>query len=59
MSAQELDSYRFTSYNDPTDEMLETIMHEAGEEVRSSNAVMQEGFERQLIEIIKSAFAVR
>ncbi|MBO7367168.1 MAG: hypothetical protein J6U24_01010 [Paludibacteraceae bacterium] len=39
MTPEELNSYRFTSYDDPTDEMLEAIMHEAGEEVRHNNAI--------------------
>ncbi|MCH5227396.1 MAG: hypothetical protein J1F16_10240 [Muribaculaceae bacterium] len=32
MSEKELDSYRFLSGEDPTDEMLECIMKEAAEE---------------------------
>lgn len=44
MTPEELNSYRFTSYDYPTDEMLEAIMHEAGEDVRRSNALMKEKF---------------
>ena len=49
MTPEELNSYRFTSYDDPTDEMLEAIMHEAGEDVRRSNALMKEKFETELL----------
>lgn len=59
MTPEELNSYRFTSYDDPTDEMLEAIMHEAGEEVRHNNAIIKENFERNLTEVINSAFAAQ
>ena len=56
MSEQELNSYRFTSGEDPTDEMLAAIMKEAARDAAESNekatAAFFEGM-RQKAEIIK------
>lgn len=57
MTPEELNSYRFTSYDDPTDEMLEAIMHEAGEDVRRSNALMKEKFETELLKTLYASLA--
>lgn len=38
MSNEELNSYRLTSLEEPTDEMLSQIMKEIAEEVRAKNA---------------------
>lgn len=38
MSEQEMNSYRFTSGAEPSDEMLEQIMREAAADARASNA---------------------
>lgn len=46
MTEKELNSYRLTSLEEPTDEMLETIMREAAEDVRRSNKEV----ERRLLE---------
>ena len=59
MTPEELNSYRFTSYDDPTDEMLEAIMHEAGEDVRRSNALMKEKFETELLKTLYASLAKR
>ena len=37
MSEQELNKYRFSPDNEPTDEMLSQIMREVAEEARTSN----------------------
>ncbi|MBQ3606541.1 MAG: hypothetical protein IJ352_00705 [Muribaculaceae bacterium] len=37
MSEQEMNSYRFGTGQEPTDEMLEQIMKEVAEEARESN----------------------
>ena len=37
MTEKELNSYRFSPYQEPTDEMLEQIMKEVAEEARESN----------------------
>lgn len=51
MSEQELNSYRFTSHEDPTDEMLSQIMKEVAQEAvaRKKQAMLryQEEMERQ------------
>ena len=37
MSEAEMNSYRFNSGEEPTDEMLAQIMHEAAEEAKAQN----------------------
>jgi len=37
MTEKDINSYRFTSGEEPTDEMLEQIMREVAEEARASN----------------------
>ena len=53
MSEQELNSYRFTSHKDPTDEMLSQIMKEAVQDAiaRKKQAMRrcQEEMERQRV----------
>lgn len=45
MSEKELNSYRLTSMQEPTDEMLSAIMHEAAEEAQqSTNAALSDFF---------------
>lgn len=39
-----MDDYRFNSETDPTDEQLDMLMHEVGEEVRESNVQMRSAF---------------
>lgn len=39
-----MDDYRFNSETDPTDEQLDMLMHEVGEEVRKSNVQMRSAF---------------
>ena len=49
MSEKELNSYRFTSGADPTDEMLSTIMKEVAQEAKEK----KEKAYRQLMENIQ------
>ena len=42
MSEKELNKYRLTSLEEPTDEMLSQIMKEIAEEVRAENAEVNE-----------------
>ena len=44
MPPQTIDNYRLTSLEEPTDEMLAQVMHEAAEEARESNRVATERF---------------
>lgn len=46
MAEEEINKYRLTSMEEPTDEMLAYIMREAAEEVRESNeAAMRKYFD--------------
>ena len=53
MSEQELNSYRLTSLEEPTDEMLAQIMHEAAEDARKSNEVAHKKFFEEIQQMIK------
>ena len=44
MTPQPIDNYRLTSLEEPTDEMLAQLMHEAAEEARESNREATERF---------------
>ena len=44
MSEKEINAYRLTSLEEPTDEMLAYIMHEVAEEARLSNEEALEKF---------------
>ena len=48
MSGREIDQYRLTDTEEPTDEMLAYIMHEVAEEARVTN---EEAMERYFNEI--------
>jgi len=48
MSEQELNSYRLTSMTEPTDEMLEQIMHEIAADVRKENIALRNRRQRDL-----------
>jgi hypothetical protein len=48
MSEKEINAYRLTSLEEPTDEMLAYIMHEVAEEAKQSN---EEALERFFDEI--------
>ncbi len=51
MSEKELNSYRLTSLEEPTDEMLSCIMKEIAEEVKKEN----EESDRRFMEELKQA----
>lgn len=53
MSEKGLHSYRLSSLEDPTDEMLEALMEQVGEAARQSSAAANEVI-RQRIAIIKA-----
>ena len=61
MSEEKLQSYRLTSMEEPTDEMLHAIMEQVAESARESSKRV-EAFKRQMMEHtcdnIKKALAV-
>lgn len=61
MSEQELNSYRFASGQEPTDEMLAAIMHEAAQEAAARQAKASTAYFddlRQRADAIKSRQSV-
>lgn len=48
MTPQTIDNYRLTSLEEPTDEVLAQLMHEAAEEARESNRIATARFFEQL-----------
>lgn len=54
MSQQELRSYRLSSLQDPTDEMLQAIMEQVGESARRSTAKFQAEMHRRF-ELIRAS----
>ena len=52
MSEKELNAYRLTSLEEPTDEMLSAIMKEAAEEARKSTATALDNYFREILSII-------
>lgn len=48
MSEKELNSYRFSPEQEPTDEMLQQIMKEVAEEARTSNQQAAEAYMEQM-----------
>ena len=57
MSEQELNSYRLTSLEEPTDEMLAQIMHEADEDVKQKSEDAHKRFFAELYEMAKQVTA--
>ena len=53
MTSQTIDNYRLTSMEEPSDEVLAQLMHEAAEEARESNRKAT----RRFFEEIKQAAA--
>lgn len=51
MSTQELQTYRLSSLEDPTDEMLHAIMEKVAETARQSSAKVREEIYRRLEQI--------
>ena len=58
MSEQELNKYRFSPDNEPTDEMLAQIMREVAEEARASNKAAAEAYFAQMRRNIAAKQAV-
>ena len=54
MSQQELTSYRLSSLQDPTDDMLHAIMEQVAESVRRSTAKFQAELHRRF-ELIRTS----
>ena len=48
MSESEMNSYRFSSGEEPSDEMLAQLMKEVAEEAREKNAVATQNFLSQM-----------
>ncbi|MDE5612684.1 MAG: hypothetical protein K2I90_11790 [Odoribacter sp.] len=48
MSEEEMNSYRFTSGKEPSDEMLAQIMKEVAQEAAESNRKAQEAYFKQM-----------
>lgn len=55
MSATTIDTYKLTSMEEPTDEILAQLMKEAAEEAREAN---EEATKRYFDELIKAATIV-
>lgn len=52
MSEKEMNSYRLTSMEDPTDEMLATLMKEVAEEAKRKGQEATDKFFKQLDETV-------
>ncbi len=50
MSEKELNAYRLTSMEEPTDEMLSQIMKEIAVEVKMENEEAMNGFMQQILD---------
>lgn len=58
MSNQELNDYRLTSMEEPTDEMLSTIMKEAAEEATASTNKALADFFKEISTMMQRKVAV-
>ena len=58
MSEKELNSYRLTSMEEPTDEMLSTIMKEAAAEASSSTAKALADYFKEIGTMLQKKVAV-
>ena len=56
MSEYELNSYRLTSLEEPTDEMLAYIMREAAEDARTSNEAALKKYFEEIAEMYKEKY---
>ena len=52
MTLQELNSYRLTSMEEPTDEMLAAIMHEAAEDAKARRELANKRFFSEIEQMI-------
>lgn len=58
MSEKELNAYRLTSMEEPTDEMLSVIMKEAAEEASSSTAKALADYFKEISTMLQKRVAV-
>ena len=56
MSEKEINSYRLTSLEDPTDEMLAYIMREVAEEAKETNEEALKKFFEEIKEMYKKEY---
>ncbi|MBO4574731.1 MAG: hypothetical protein J5708_05350 [Bacteroidales bacterium] len=56
MSEQEVNSYRLTSLEEPTDEMLSYIMKEVAEDAKSSNIEAEKLYFREIETMYKKKY---
>ena len=56
MSEKEINAYRLTSMEEPTDEMLAYIMHEVAEEAKKSNEEALARFFREIREMYQKEY---
>lgn len=59
MSEKEINAYRLTSLEEPTDEMLAYIMREVAEEVRQTNEVAMEHYFMEIKEMYQQKYGNR
>lgn len=58
MSEKELNAYRLTSLEEPTDEMLSAIMKEAAEEARKSTAAALDNYFKEIFSMMNRKTAM-
>ena len=56
MSEKEINAYRLTSLEEPTDEMLSYIMREVAEEVRQTNEEAEVRFFQQIRDLYQQQY---
>ena len=59
MSEKEINQYRLTDMEEPTDEMLAYIMHEVAEEARVSNEEAHKRFFAEIRELFQREYGIQ
>ncbi len=59
MSEREINAYRLTSLEEPTDEMLAYIMREVAEEARRTNEEAETRFFQQIRELYQQQYGAK
>ena len=59
MSEKEINAYRLTSLEEPTDEMLAYIMREVAEEARRTNEEAETRFFQQIQELYQQQYGAK
>ena len=59
MSEKEINAYRLTSLEEPSDEMLAYIMHEVAEEARQTNEEAMDIYFREIKEMYQQKYGNR